>query len=31
MFATVVLLIIVVQLLQSFGDWATRKSDKRNG
>ena len=31
MFATVVLLIIVVQLLQGFGDWATRKSDKRNG
>ena len=31
MFATVVLLIIVVQLLQRFGDWATRKSDKRNG
>ena len=31
MFATVVLLIIIVQLLQSFGDWATRKSDKRNG
>ena len=31
MFATVVLLIIIVQLLQSLGDWATRKSDKRNG
>ena len=30
MFATVVLLIIIVQLLQSFGDWATRKSDKRS-
>jgi len=29
MFATVVLLIIVVQLLQSFGDWATRRSDRR--
>lgn len=27
MFATVVLLIIIVQLLQSFGDWATRRSD----
>ena len=31
MFATVVLLIVIVQVLQSFGDWATRKSDKRNG
>ena len=30
MFATVVLLIVIVQVLQSFGDWATRKSDKRN-
>ena len=29
MFATVVLLIIIVQLLQSFGDWATRLSDRR--
>ena len=29
MFATVILLIIVVQLLQSFGDWATRRSDRR--
>lgn len=29
MLATVVLLIIIVQLLQSFGDWATRRSDKR--
>ena len=29
MFATVVLLIIIVQLLQSFGDWATRRSDRR--
>ena len=28
-FATVVLLIIIVQLLQSFGDWATRRSDRR--
>lgn len=31
MFATVVLLIVIVQLLQSFGDWATRRSDKRAG
>ena len=30
MFATVVLLIVIVQLLQSFGDWATRRSDKRS-
>ena len=29
MFATVVLLIIIVQLLQSFGDWATLRSDRR--
>ena len=29
MFATVVLLIIIVQLLQSFGDWPTRRSDRR--
>ena len=29
MFATVVLLIIIVQLLQSFGDWATRRSARR--
>ena len=29
MVATVVLLIIIVQLLQSFGDWATRRSDRR--
>lgn len=29
MFATVVLLIVIVQLLQSFGDWATRRSDRR--
>lgn len=29
MFATVVLLIIIVQLLQGFGDWATRRSDRR--
>ena len=31
MFATVVLLIVIVQLLQSFGDWATRRADKRSG
>lgn len=31
MFATVVLLVVIVQLLQSFGDWATRRSDKRAG
>ncbi len=31
MFATVVLLIVIVQVLQSFGDWATRRSDKRSG
>ena len=30
MFATVVLLIVIVQLLQSFGDWATRRSDMRS-
>ena len=29
MFATVVLLIVIVQIFQSFGDWATRRSDKR--
>ena len=29
MFATVVLLIIIVQVFQSFGNWATRRSDKR--
>ncbi|MDO5537332.1 MAG: methionine ABC transporter permease [Desulfovibrionaceae bacterium] len=29
MFATVVLLIVIVQLLQSLGDWATHRSDKR--
>lgn len=29
MFATVVLLIVIVQVLQSFGNWATRRSDKR--
>ena len=29
MFATFVLLIIIVQLLQSFGVWATRRSDRR--
>ena len=29
MFATVVLLILIVQCLQSFGDWATRRSDRR--
>lgn len=30
MFITVVLLIVIVQIFQSFGDWATRRSDKRN-
>lgn len=30
MFATVVLLIIIVQVLQSFGNWATKRSDKRS-
>ncbi len=29
MFATVVLLIIIVQIFQSFGNWATKRSDKR--
>ena len=29
MIATVILLIIIVQILQSFGNWATRRSDKR--
>ena len=29
MFATVVLLIVIVQVFQSFGNWATRRSDKR--
>ncbi len=29
MFATVVLLIVIVQVFQSFGDWATKRSDKR--
>ena len=29
MFATVVLLIVIVQILQSLGDWATKRSDKR--
>lgn len=29
MFATVVLLIIIVQVFQSFGNWATRRNDKR--
>ena len=29
MFATVVLLIVIVQIFQSIGDWATRRSDKR--
>lgn len=31
MIITVVLLIVIVQALQSFGNWATRKSDRRNG
>lgn len=30
MFATVVLLIVIVQILQSFGNWATKRSDKRS-
>ncbi len=30
MFATVILLIVIVQVLQSFGDWATHRSDKRS-
>lgn len=29
MFVTVVLLIVIVQVLQSVGNWATRRSDKR--
>ena len=29
MFATVVLLIVIVQVFQSFGNWATRRSDRR--
>lgn len=29
MIATVILLIIIVQIFQSFGNWATRHSDKR--
>ncbi len=29
MIATVILLIIIVQIFQSFGNWATRRSDKR--
>ena len=29
MVVTVVLLIIIVQIFQSFGNWATRHSDKR--
>lgn len=29
MFATVVLLIIIVQIFQSLGNWATKRSDKR--
>lgn len=29
MVVTVILLIIIVQILQSFGNWATRRSDKR--
>lgn len=31
MIITVVLLIIIVQALQSFGNWATRRSDRRGG
>lgn len=31
MIMTVVLLIIIVQAMQSLGDWAARKSDKRRG
>ena len=30
MIATVILLIVIVQVLQSFGDWATHRSDKRS-
>ena len=30
MFATVVLLIIIVQIFQSVGNWATKRSDKRS-
>lgn len=29
MFATVVLLIVIVQIFQSFGNWATKRSDRR--
>lgn len=29
MLATIILLIIIVQILQSIGDWATKRSDKR--
>ena len=29
MIITVVLLIVIVQVFQSFGSWATRRSDKR--
>ena len=29
MFATVVLLIVIVQIFQSIGNWATKRSDKR--
>ncbi|MBD5418199.1 MULTISPECIES: methionine ABC transporter permease [unclassified Desulfovibrio] len=31
MIITVVLLIIIVQAIQSFGNWATRRSDRRGG
>lgn len=31
MIITVVLLIIIVQALQSFGNWATRRCDRRGG
>ena len=29
MFITVVLLIVIVQVFQSFGNWATKRSDRR--
>ena len=29
MFATIILLIIIVQLFQMIGNWATKRSDKR--
>ena len=31
MIITVVLLIIIVQAIQSLGNWATRRSDRRSG